>query len=413
MAKHAQRAGNGNGGRDAAALRTSFSDVARAHWRWDVELVRKGAGPSELTDARREFEVVLSDFERTEVGRDGRLADDYWCQHEASGVALAEIPPPEDGAQRLRRVAERLRLWHRIPQYRIFRQTDWATVEFPQLANLLHECDVLAVKAHWGLEGIYQAVVLPWLMSVEKHVLGFIESEWRRQNPDLPAHPTEVLTPKRAAMHETQAAKARPQREEQERKRAAAVRIDTFCREIQLELSRIEDYYQGAGEKQARLHYATGMLMIGIPIVALVGLACAGALAAFGVLDLHHADVRRFYACMAAGAVGAIVSVLIRMGGHRGGFNVDPELGSSGVRRLGAFRPIIGAISGVAISLLVTTTLVPIKHSALTFDFFVVAAFLAGFSERWTKVVLDGAMRTIAKVDDNQEPATTAKGQMT
>ena len=414
MAKRTQPvASNGSGDGNAAAVRTSFSDVARAHWRWDVQLVREGADPSQLTHARREFEEVLADFEKREVGHHGRLADDYWCQHEASGVALAEIPPPEDGAQRMRRLAQRLRLWHRIPQYRIFRQTDWATVEFPQLANLLHQCDVLAVKAHWGLEGIYQAVVLPWLMSVEKHVLGFIESEWRRQNPDLPAHPSEAPTPSTAAPRETQAAKARRQGEEQDRKRRAAARIDSFCREIQLELSRIEDYYQRAGEKQARLHYATGMLLIGIPFVALAGLACAGALAGFGLLDLHHGGVRRFYACMAAGAVGAIVSVLIRMGGHRGGFNVDHELGSSGVRRLGAFRPVIGAISGVAISLLVTTSLVPIKQTALTFHFYVVAAFLAGFSERWTKVVLDGAMRTIAKVDGNEEPAAAAKPHIT
>ena len=314
MAKRTQpAASNGSGDADAPAVRTSFSDVARAHWRWDVQLVREGAGPSQLTHARREFEEVLADFERTEVGHDGRLADDYWCQHEASGVGLAEIPPTQDGPQRLRRLAQRLRLWHRIPEYRIFRQTDWATVEFPQLANLLHQCDVLAVKAHWGLEGIYQAVVLPWLMSVEKHVLGFIESEWRRQNPDLPAHPTEARTPRTGAPREAQAAKTRRRGEEQDRKRRAAVRIDSFCSEIQGELSRIEDYYQRAGEKQARLHYATGMLLVGIPVVAFAGLACAGALAAFGLLDLHHGGVRRFYACMAAGAVGAIVSVLIRM----------------------------------------------------------------------------------------------------
>ena len=401
MAKRAQPVtGNGNGSGDAADARISFSDVARAHWRWDVELVRDGADRSELTAARNEFEDVLVDFVKTELGDDGRLADDYWCQHEASGVALGEIPPREDELPRLRRLAERWRFWHPIPTYRIFRQTDWATVEFPQLANLLHECDVLAVKAHWGLEGIYQAVVLPWLMSVEKHVLGFIESEWRRRNPDLPAHPTTAETAKAAPTRETQAAKARRLREEQERKRLAGLRNDKFCRQIQLELSRVEDYYQRAGEKQARLHYASGMILVGIPMVAIAGLVSAGALAIFDLLDVHGGGVRRFYACMAAGAVGAIVSVLIRMGGHRGGFNIDHELGSSGVRRLGAFRPVIGAISGVAVSLLVQTTLVPIKHSALTMEFFVVVAFLAGFSERWTKIVLDGAMRTVAKVDD-------------
>jgi hypothetical protein len=89
------------------------------------------------------------------------------------------------------------------------------------------------------------------------------------------------------------------------------------------------------------------------------------------------------------------------MGGYRGGFNIDHELGSAGVRRLGAMRPLIGAISGVAVSLLVQTSLVPIRQRALTFEFYVIAAFLAGFSERWTKVVLDGAMRTIEKFGDD------------
>jgi hypothetical protein len=96
--------------------------------------------------------------------------------------------------------------------------------------------------------------------------------------------------------------------------------------------------------------------------------------------------------------MGAILRGLTRWGGRRGGFTTDHELGSVGVRRLGAFRPLIGAISGVIVYFLVQTSLVPIDESALTFPFYVVVAFLAGFSERWTKVVLDGAMRTIEKV---------------
>ena len=381
---------NGSGGPDGAAARTSFSDVARAHWHWDVEL--EEAGESERAAARDSFEALLAKFELTEVKRDeverGRLSDDYWCQHKASGVALAEIWKHGHALPPHRRFFRWLRLWHPIPEYRIYRQTDWVTVEYPELANLLHECDVLAVKAHWGLEGIHQAVVLPWLMSVEKHVLGFIESEERRKDARLAAKSGKDPILPAVASREIREAKERS---------------DRFRREIQGELSRIEDYYQRAGEKQARLHYLAGMVMFGIVIVAVAGFASAGAFAAFGLLHLHHPGIRRFYACMAAGAVGAIVSVLIRMGGYRGGFNIDHELGSSGVRRLGAMRPLIGAISGVAVSLLVQTTLVPIKHSALKFDFFVVAAFLAGFSERWTKVVLEGAMRTIEKVDDDQK----------
>jgi hypothetical protein len=405
--------GSGSGGASAAAARPSFSDVVRAHWHWDVELPDADADASELTDARSHFERVLAEFERTEVRR-GWLADNYWCRRAASGVALAVIPTNGNG---LRRLPQWLRLWYPVPQYRIYRHTDWVTVEYPQLANLLHECDVLAVKAEWGLEGIYQAVVLPWLMSVEKHVLGFIENEGSREKRRQSAIESEdrrtdaeVPAPPAPAASETRAALARRQREEKERERAAAARIEGFRSEVQHELSRIEDYYQRAGEKQARLHYVTGMLVFGILIVVLAGLVSAGSLAIFGLLAPHHWGVRRFYACMAAGAVGAIVSVLIRMGGRRGGFNIDHELGSSGVRRLGAFRPIIGAICGVAIALLLTTTLVPIKHSALTVHFYVVVAFLAGFSERWTKVVLDGAMRTVQKFDGDPQQATSDKG---
>jgi hypothetical protein len=289
----------------------------------------------------------------------------------------------------------RFRLWYPFPEYRLYRETDWVTVEYPKLANLLYECDVLAVKARWGLEGVHQAVVIPWLMAVEKHVLGFLESEWRRDQNRRQRQPTSMLIVPPSFRRETNDVSAQDRRADATQAASATASADAFYDEIQRELSRIEDYYQRAGEKQARLHYLTGMVTFGLAAVALAGLVAAPALAAFGLLDLHSAGVRRFYACMAAGAVGAIVSVLIRMAGHRGGFNIDHELGSSGVRRLGACRPLIGAISGVAISLLLQTTLLPLKQSALTFQLFVIAAFLAGFSERWTKVVLEGAMRTI------------------
>jgi hypothetical protein len=413
MAKRARPiAGNGNGAGSATEARTSFSDVARAHWRWDVELVDANAGPSKLSDARLAFEDVRAKFVQTEEL--GRITDDYWCRRAASGVALAEIPPHRTPFRFWRRLAARLRLWYDVPEYRIFRQTDWVTVEFPQLANLLHECDVLAVKAQWGLEGIYQAVVLPWLMSVEKHVLGFIESEESRRKAEACADVKPADGGRgQPAQAETRAERASREREERHRERLAEERMESFSQEIRKELSRVEDYYQRAGEKQGRLHYLAGMVLLGLPLVALIGLVSAAALAAFGLHNLHDGGVQRFYACMAAGAVGAVVSVLMRMGGRGGGFNIDHELGSAGVRRLGAFRPIIGAITGVAISLLVQTPLVPIKHTALTFHFYVVVAFLAGFSERWTKVVLEGAMRTIEKVGDDKEQGAGTKSATT
>jgi hypothetical protein len=72
---------------------------------------------------------------------------------------------------------------------------------------------------------------------------------------------------------------------------------------------------------------------------------------------------------------------------------------------LGSFRPLIGAVSGVILSFLVQTDLVPIDKGALSLEFYVVVAFLAGFSERWTQVILEGAMRTIDKPDDISDDA--------
>ena len=82
------------------------------------------------------------------------------------------------------------------------------------------------------------------------------------------------------------------------------------------------------------------------------------------------------------------------------------------MRRLGALRPLVGAVSGVVVALLVQTTLVASQNGSVTTAFFVVIAFLAGFSERWTRVMFAGAMRTVEKPDDgNQEPATMQTGR--
>jgi hypothetical protein len=149
------------------------------------------------------------------------------------------------------------------------------------------------------------------------------------------------------------------------------------------------------------------MLSFGVLIVIAVGFLSAGIFALFGLLDLHDPEIRKFYASMAAGAVGSVVSVLMRMSGvHGSDFKIDHELGSDGVRRLGAFRPLVGAVSGVVVALLVQTTLVASQSGSVTTAFFAVVAFLAGFSERWTKVMLDGAMRTVDRPGNGAETTT-------
>jgi hypothetical protein len=268
---------------------------------------------------------------------------------------------------------------------------------------------VLAVKAIYGLEGFQQALVMQWLLKIEAHVLGYIE--WRHP-PDLVELERQEARVERAVAAavdaKTQPVDKRREQEERTRRKAVLSQLDGFYRQVMRELNKIEDYYQAAGEKRARLNYVEGMITAGMLAVTFAAVAAGVVLSVFGLLDLHHAGVRRFYACLLAGAIGAVVSVLIRMSGRGGGFTIDHELGSFGVRRLGAFRPLIGAVSGVVVSFLVQTSLVPIDKQSLSIEFYVVVAFLAGFSERWTKVVLDGAMRTIDKVGGNEQPQEIA-----
>ena len=385
-----------NGHAGDAGARVSFSDVARAHYEWDA----RTDGADER--ARQEFERKLELFE---TWSRSELVEAYWCRRRASAVALAQIEAAPDRSlrQRLRRLVR----GPVAPEFRLYRETDWLTGDFSKLADLLHECDVLAVKAIYGLEGFQQALVMQWLLKVESHVLGYIE--WRHP-PDL------VQLERQEARAETADAKPQPidkKREQVERKRREAVmaQLDNFYVRVMRELNKIEDYYQAAGEKRARLNYVAGMVTTGMVAVTIAAVGAGVVLSIFGLLDLHHPGVRRFYACLLAGAFGAVVSVLIRMSGRGGGFTIDHELGSFGVRRLGAFRPLIGAVSGVIVSFLVQTSLVPIEKQSLSIEFYVVVAFLAGFSERWTKVVLAGAMRTIEKVGGDDQPQENAGAQ--
>ena len=366
--------------------RVSFSDVARAHYRWDHAAEENGAASGR---EKIDYDNALVAFEKTVDTRkdaEARVLDTYWCQKQASGVALVEVKSSRESGH-LQSAAKALHLWYPIPEYRLFRESDWVTTEFPNLANLLHECDVLAIKARWGLEGLHQAVVMPWLMAVEEHILGFIERDWRRRT-----QPREQKKP--AGAHEPNGTES------------AELESANFYNAVLRELNRIEDYYQQAGEKRARLHFVSAMLTFGLLIVVCAGLVSTGLLALFGLLHPHDPAVRRLYASMAAGAVGAIVSVLMRMSGAVGDFKIDHELGAAGVRRLGAFRPLIGAVSGAIVALLVQTTLVASQNASVTTAFVVVVAFLAGFSERWTRVMLAGAMRTVEKPEGDPEEST-------
>ena len=69
-------------------------------------------------------------------------------------------------------------------------------------------------------------------------------------------------------------------------------------------------------------------------------------------------------------------------------------VGRRAIFYLGAYRPLVGAIFGLAMYFLLQSSLLQVQ-SGKEFSTFVVAAFLGGFSERFVKVMLNSAEKTV------------------
>src|ERR687887_2188059 len=312
-----------------------FADLVRAHYEWE----RSGACDGEL---ERRYRRNLEEFQKCE----GNLQHAYWATRRPSAVALTIKPRA--------RIAS-LRSDHDAT-IRLHRLTDWLARE-RSIADLLHHSDTLAIKVSEVLRGTAERIAMQWLYSVQSHLLGFIERTHGRASDKELGKVVESQT---------------------------------------RELLEIERYYVRAGEQAARISYFWGM-MIGVVTTGLLALALAAVLWSTGWFEQPHTRaVETFFICYMAGGLGAIVSVLMRMSSK---FRVDYEVGRATIRRLGSFRPFIGAVFGIALYFLLKSGIPQVqlpKDKATTFFFFGVVAFLSGFNERWANVLFGKAEHTIA-----------------
>jgi hypothetical protein len=313
----------------------SFPELVRAHYAWE----RGGCveGPAE-----DHYRRLLKQFQDEE----GELLHSYWSTKRPSAVALTIKENP----WLIQLVTDhdcRIRL-HRV--------TDWLARE-SVIAELLHHCDTLAIKVSEVLRGSSERIAMQWLYTVESHLLGFIERTGGRAD--------------KAALKEV----VRSQSEE---------------------LIEIERYYARAATKAARIVYFWGMV-VGTAVSAILGTALAIALYWSGEFD-HPQTVatQTFFLCFVAGTLGAFISVLMRMSSNS--FRVDYEVGRSTIRRLGSFRPFIGAIFGMVLFFVLKSGLLSVDTDSDSEQFFYYGslAFLAGFNERFTNVILGKAEQTIA-----------------
>jgi hypothetical protein len=309
----------------------SFAELVHAHFVRQQEL----GGPHEAK-AERYYRDRLKEFKREH----GELVDAYWCRYEASGVALTE--------KERRSIRS---LFRRDPIIRLHAATDWRTAHAPVVARMLHEWETVGIRVGEVLRGTSERIALQRVFAASCRLLGFLD----RRRPEEPSGPV--------------------QREVERAHRR--------------ELAAVTDYYGRAAENQARIVYFQGMAWGAADLALAVGGVFLLAWAA-GWIDPSHEPTQTFFLTIAMGAAGAILSVMTRMA-RPNGFNIDYEVGRKSARFLGGLRPWIGALFAVALYLSMKSGIVEVLTSIeRTTYFYAAIAFLAGFSERWAKVLFDG-----------------------
>jgi hypothetical protein len=170
--------------------------------------------------------------------------------------------------------------------------------------------------------------------------------------------------------------------------KADAAEGERVAGELHQELRAIDDYYGRAGVRIGRTVYTQGMI-IGLFLVAVLAAAFVLPLVFWDVAEWGP-DLQALLVSMGAGAIGAFVSVLQRMASEK--FVVHYDLGKRTLYMLGSYRPVLGAVFGVFTYFLLASNLLETippnaKHALYYYGSL---AFVAGFSERFTRVLVKG-----------------------
>ena len=158
-------------------------------------------------------------------------------------------------------------------------------------------------------------------------------------------------------------------------------------RQLRNELAVVEAAYRGTAKDYAETHYISGVAAGTVAIVAIAG-ALAAALSA-----VNHTI---WLGALAGGAVGGLLSVLERY--TRGKLQLQFE--SERLWLKGATRPVVGALSGIALYVLIEAGFLPLSITATGPALglaFAGLGLVAGFSERLLKDVIEKAAAPLGK----------------
>ncbi len=159
---------------------------------------------------------------------------------------------------------------------------------------------------------------------------------------------------------------------------------------LEAELEQARHYYDRSAQHQAQVEYFRGMAA-GLVLLLLCLIGLGQVVAAPDLLN------EPLLAAPLAGGAGAIVSVMTRM--TRDQLTLNYESGMATIRLLGLIRPLLGALFGGALYLLLAGGLItgaqtPSDATRLIY-FYTGIAFVAGFSERWAQDVVTGRSRAL------------------
>jgi hypothetical protein len=326
-----------------------FADLVQAHFAWERE--RDGDDTGRTARLRAGFEAKLAEFCSVEGG----ILGVYWCTLKPSAVMLTEGLQP------------RRRRWLDERPLRLHRVTNWLMPRSAQkLVAVMRDSEDVALRAGEILRGTPRRMALRSAFELESELLAFLERTQGRPGED---------------------------------------EIEEFAADASSRIDKARAAYDSAADKSVRMVYVAGMFA-GVALLVPVAVLAALGIQIFDALDLHSAAAQAFFACMAAGALGAVVSVLSRMGSPAK-FGLDPAVGRRPNFFLGLFRPFVGSIFGLALYFLLQSSLLQASTNN-KFATYIVVAFLGGFSERFVKVMLHDAESAVGGGSAQEGSKTTA-----
>jgi hypothetical protein len=367
---------------------------------------------ADLVHATCEKTADLETIRQAFIKRFGPIIISRFGNRLACGVALTDLKVPDHGPiafhSRPERSGDRRRRLPRLESRWLRQERRWRLSEQRRPVRLhlfLPTLQPTTVQALQSLSKCQQQAV---------YARRFLEDEDLRQCLTLLYWPADALiaiadseaaTPDLEVSFDNAAKSPKPAEVAATEDASRNDTTDRLIDVINEQLDAAEEYYQNFTQRTVRSAYFRGL---GYGMVALTAL--------FVVLYIFRRPLSAPTALLwsiVAGALGALTSVL--SSATFGRIVLDRPQGGTWNTYLGAFRPLIGSLFGVAFFALIDAGFLPIKvpSGSGMIALYSSVAFLAGFSHRWAQDTLKAAQGRVSTPPipsaGTEEKATTTK----